>query len=255
MPKSIVMIHGMSCSSWCWDSFTSYFEDKGYKCYTPILRHHEVNPLGKPPLELGTTGIRDYIKDLEKFILTLDEKPILMGHSMGGLLVQILLAKGLGIKGVLLAPAPPRGINALSWSALKYFPLFFKTWPFWKKPFRISFKLAVYAFLQRTPGADHKKIYKRLVYESGRAASEISLWMFDQKKSSKVDESKIDLPMLIISGSLDRILPAPVVKKIYRKYHRNAEYKEFKNNTHWLIAEQGWEEVAGYIATWIEDKE
>ncbi len=254
MSKTIVMIHGMFGSSWCWDWFKPYFENKGYKCHTPILRHHDISPLENPPKELGTTSLNDYVNDLEKYILKLDEKPILIGHSMGGLLVQLLAAKGLGTKAVMFTPASPSGINALSWSVFKCFSRFFTTWAFWRKPYRISYKLAVYAFLHLMPEQEQKQAYNLLVPESGRAAAEIGLWMFDKNNASKVDETKIHCPMLITSASKDRIVPASVVKKVYKKYIRNAEYKEFENHSHWLIGEQGWEDVADYVAKWLDKK-
>jgi len=64
----------------------------GYRCLTPLLRHHDVDPKDKPHPELGCVSLLDYADDLEKEIRTLDEKPVIIGHSMGGLLTQILEA-------------------------------------------------------------------------------------------------------------------------------------------------------------------
>ncbi len=76
------MIHGMWGGSWYWKNFKQYFEEKGYQCHTPDLRFHDIDPKKEPTPGLGTTSLLDYAHDLEKFIRTLDEKPLLMGHSM-----------------------------------------------------------------------------------------------------------------------------------------------------------------------------
>lgn len=253
MTNDIVMVHGMWGGSWCWSFFKSYFEDKGYTCHVPVLRHHDIDPSDPVPKDLGTTSLLDYVQDLEAYIKKFEKKPILMGHSMGGLLVQMLTAKGLAKKSVLLTPAPPAGIHAISWSVFKCFLSMFLQWGFWKKAHRIPFERAVWAFLHHLPESEQKKEYQKLVYESGQAASEIGLWPLDPNKASRVDETKITSPMLIVTASKDRIVPAFIVRKIADKYHHVAIFKEFENHSHWLIGEENWEEVADYVKRWIEN--
>ncbi len=110
----------------------------------------------------------DYVQDLEKYIRGFEHPPILLGHSMGGLLVQLLAQRGLGSKAVLLTPASPHGIQALTWSVLRSFYQIFMSWGFWKKPFRISYDSASYAFLNQIPESDRQSEYDKLVYESGK---------------------------------------------------------------------------------------
>lgn len=94
MAGTLVMIHGMMGGAWCWDDYKRYFEDKGYRCVTPVLRYHNMNPRGKPDPRLRSTGLLDYAADLEREIKKMDEPPVLVGHSMGGLLAQILGGRG-----------------------------------------------------------------------------------------------------------------------------------------------------------------
>lgn len=187
MTKTIVMIHGMWGGAWCWENYKRFFEQKGYQCYTPVLRHHEVDPKDKPPADLGTTGLLDYARDLEDYILKLDldEKPILIGHSMGGLLAQILGSRGLASVIVLLTPASPAGINALKFSVLKSFWSNLTKWGFWRKPFRIPFNAAVYSMMHLLPKEEQKAAYNQFVDESGRASSEIGFWFLDPGEQQK----------------------------------------------------------------------
>jgi len=252
MAKTIVMIHGMQGAGWYWEKYKGFFEARGYHCVTPTLRFHDVDPEEPPNPHLGTTSLLDYAEDLEKEIRSLDELPTLMGHSMGGLLAQILGSRGLARALVLLTPASPSGILALRPSVIRCFWSGLKIWGFWRKPVRQTFHEAVYSMLQLLTVEEQKEIYDRFVHESGRAACEIGLWFFDRKGAAKVDEAKVTCPVLVIAGTQDRITLASVVRKVARKYGAVSTYKEFANHSHWVVAEPSWEEIAGYIADWLE---
>ena len=249
--ETIVMIHGMSCAGWAWENYKKFFEQKGYRCVTPTLRFHDMDPYETPNPQLGTTSLLDYAEDLEKEIHKLDTMPILMGHSMGGLLAQILGSRGLAKALILLAPASPHGILALKPSVIKCFWSSLTTWGFWKKPMRLTFDQAVYSMMHLLPAEEQKGAFDKFVYESGRASSEIGFWLFDSKGAAKVDESKVTCPVLVIAGAEDRITPASVVQKVANKYKAVSTYKEFTNHAHWVIGESGWQEIAEYTSDWL----
>ena len=251
MGETIVMIHGMWNREWSWDHYKTFFENEGYRCVTPTLRYHDVEPYGKPDPRLGTTSLIEYAADLENLISKFDSPIILMGHSMGGLLAQILASRQIADAAVLLAPASPYGILALTPSVVRSFWSMLTTWKFWKKPGRQTFQEASYSTLGVLPNDVKKKAFERFVYESGRAAFEIGFWYLDSKKASKVDEKNISCPILIIVGTEDKITPASVVRKIADKYREIAVYKEFENHGHWIIGEPGWEKIAGYTSGWL----
>ena len=251
MAETIVMIHGMWGSGWYWENFKGFFESKGYRCVIPTLRFHDMDPNAVPDPRLGTTSLLDYAEDLEKLIRELQVRPILMGHSMGGLLAQILGSRGLAKALVLLTPASPRGIIALKPSVIKSFWSGLTTWGFWRKPLRQTFDEAAYSMLNLMPFESQKSIYDQFVFESGRAASEIGFWLFDSKKAARVDESKVTCPVLIIAGEKDRIVPVSITRKIAEKYKRVSTYKEFPDHSHWVVGEPGWQEIAEYIKEWL----
>jgi pimeloyl-ACP methyl ester carboxylesterase len=211
-----------------------------------------MDPSDPPFPDLGRTSLLDYVEDLGTFIRKLGPKPILMGHSMGGLLTQMLAAKGLAAKAILLAPAPPAGIHALSWSMFRSFSGMFFQWGFWRKPHRISFDMAVYAFLHQLPESEQKQEYENLVYESGRAAAEIGLWYLDPSCASRVDDTRVTCPVLIVAGGKDRIVPVGVARKILQKYREVAILKEFDRHCHWLMGGDDWEPVAACVLDWLE---
>ena len=249
MSDTLFMIHGMWCGSWYWENYKKFFEKKQYKCFAYTLRYHDMDPKDKPEPKLGTVSLLDYAEDLEREITQLGSKPIIIGHSMGGLLAQILGTRGLAKALVLLTPAAPSGIMALKPSVIRCFWSSLTKWNFWKRPIRLTFNEAVYSILNLMPEDEQRSIYSKFVYESGRAAAETGLWIFDKKKAARIEESKVTCPVLVIGGAKDRITPVSITRQIARKY--KATYKEFANHAHWVIAEPGWEEITEYIYKWL----
>lgn len=251
--ETIFMIHGMMGGSWCWDNYRSFFTEQGYHCVTPVLRYHDIDPRAVPDPQLGTTGLLDYAADLEEEIRRLDTVPVIMGHSMGGLLAQILGSRGLARALVLLTPAAPHGIHCVSYTVVRSFAGLLLRYNSWKKPFRISFGQAVYAMLHLLPPAEQKKVYDRLVWESGRAAFQIGFWFLDRQKASRVDHARVKCPVLVVGAGQDRITPAAVVQKVAAKYGPVATYREYANHAHWILSGPGWREIAADTAAWLEE--
>jgi pimeloyl-ACP methyl ester carboxylesterase len=246
------MIHGMWGGGWYWENYKTFLEEKGYQCITPTLPYHDMDPAAEPDPALGTMSLLDYAQYLEGVISELDSPPIVIGHSMGGLLAQILASRGLAKALVLLTPASPRGVLALKPSVIWSFISVMIKWGFWKKPMRLSFGKAVYSMLHLLSPEEQKKTYESFVYESGRAAFEIGFWLLDSKRASAVDESKVTCPVLVIASKEDRITPASVVRNVAKKYQSACTYKEMPNNAHWVIGEPGWEQIVGYVAEWLK---
>ncbi|MCD4681934.1 MAG: alpha/beta hydrolase [Bacteroidales bacterium] len=252
MAETILMIHGMCAGPWCWDNYQKYFESEGYKCIKSTLRFHEMDPNNKPDPQLGTISLLDYIDDLVEEINQLEELPIIMGHSMGGLLTQKLAEKRLAKAAILLTPATPAGIFNFKFSQVKTFWSIQNTSGFWKKPIRFTFHEFKYGVLNLLPPDKQKEIYEKLVFDSGKALAEIAYWFFDSKNATKVDESKVTCPVLVIGGGRDRITPSSLTRKVAMKYKAVSTYKEFENNAHWIIGEDGWEEIAGFTNHWLK---
>ena len=179
---------------------------------------------------------------------------ILMGHSMGGLLAQILGSRQLAKSLILLAPAAPRGIFVFEPSVLNsFFRMMTEKWGFWRRPLKPTFDEAVYAMLHRVPEAEQRKIYNKLCFESGRAVFETGFWLLDRQKASKVKSSSITVPIFIAAGEEDMITPIKVVKKIAKKYRKlQPTFNIYKNHAHWLLAEPGWEKITEDIFSWMK---
>ena len=254
MSKTIVMIHGMWGSGDIWDGYKDYFEAQGYRVIAPTLRLHGEKYRAIAPPQLGTVSILDYAADLEKEIRALDEKPIIMGHSMGGLIAQILASRGLASQLDLLTSAPPAGILALRPSSTRTFLSVLSVWGFWKQPMRLSFSEAKYGILGLLTPEQQVAEYAKYSFESGQAAFEIAFWPLDANKATFVSSKAVTCPVLVISGGQDKIVPASVVKQVAKKYRKNTDvtYKEFKKFAHAIHQQKGWQEIAVYVLDWIK---
>ncbi len=255
MADTIFMIHGMWSTAHDWDNYRRFFEAKGYRCIAPTLPYHDMDPHAEPDARLGTASLLDYADVLEQELRELDEKPIVMGQSMGGLLAQMLGARGLAKLLVLLTPATPAGILAITPSVIRGFWSTQTKWGFWKKPMRQTFAEAEYSMMHLLPESERKAIYDRFVYESGRAAFEIGYWFLDTRCTTRIDESRVTCPVLVVGATQDRITPASVVRRVAKKYKAVATYKEFENHAHWVLGEPRWEEIAEYVYGWLRREE
>jgi len=251
MSKTIFMIHGMWGGPWAMETFKAYFEQRGYRCVATTLRHHD-RPPGQPPHpELGTLSLLDYVSDLEREIDALGERPIVLGHSMGGLLAQMVAARGRARAAILVAPAFPRGIFGTTPSVARSFLSVTSKWGFWKKPHIATFGEVRYSSLNRMPPATQRAIYDRFVPESGRVVFEIGYWYLDRRKASAVDLERVTCPVLTLVGEDDRITPAMIVRFVAKRYRRNGTFLRYPGHGHWIMAEPGWESVAADVETWI----
>lgn len=229
--KTIVFIHGMMGDGGYWEAWKHFFEARGYQCHTPTLPAHDRGFDETPDPRLSQLGIADYVEHIRSFMLTLDERPILIGHSMGALITQLLIADGLAIKSVLIAPAPPAGIFALSPSVIRSFLPIVLTCCFWKKAIRLSEPGARYALSNLLSDHEASSLYKKGRWESGRAVAQMGLWFLDPKRTTSVDEHKVTTPLLVIAGGQDHSIPPTLARKIAFKYP-TAHYLEYSDHAH-----------------------
>ena len=255
IPKShtVVFVHGMFVTPRCWERWERYFQDRGYKTLAPAWPEHD-QPVqsqrqSHPNPRLGALTLADVLQRYREVIRGLDEPPILIGHSMGGLIVQLLLQEGLGAAGIAIDSAPPKGVISLKWSFLK------SNWPAIspsariEEPIDMSFAAFQYAFVNTLPVDTQRAAYDgHVVPESRRVGKGPTT------DTARIDFGKARAPLLMIAGSEDHIIPASLNRSNYHKYDKTpaiTDFREFSARTHWIIAQDGWEEVADYVSAWI----
>jgi len=240
----------------CWEHWLDYFQAKGYHCIAPAWpgRDKPVETLRKshPDPQLSTLTLSQVIVHYVILIKILDEKPILIGHSMGGLVVQLLLQKYVGIAGVAIDSAPPQGVFTTE------LPFLRSNWPHINpfvsqaSPIQMTLERFQYTFVNNLPLEIQQSAYERYVVPESRRVPAQSL-----TKVAAINFSNPHPPLLLVAGSNDHLIPASLNQTNYKKYKRSpsiTDFKEFAGRTHFIIGQPGWEEVAGYITAWLDEK-
>ncbi|KAA0009872.1 MAG: alpha/beta hydrolase [Thermoplasmata archaeon] len=222
----LVFIHGMWGSADMWKPFINYFGERGFKCKSIEL---------KEGLDLRKTSFIDYVRKVKRIV---GENDVVIGHSLGGLIVQ-KIAEEMKIKGgVAICPAPPRGIKfrkKMVVSSLKYLPKVIM-----KKPFKPDFSFSRKLFMNCLEEDEAKIAYEKLGEDSAIVAYEITM------NKIAVNENKVSCPLLFIATKEDRASPPFIVEKIARKY--NAEYKLY-DGCHWIF--KNWRDIADGIQAFL----
>ncbi|GER07222.1 alpha/beta hydrolase [Iodidimonas muriae] len=249
----IVMVHGMWSRGNCWDRLRAYFEERGHRVLAPTLPWHDMSAASPPPAKLGCASLIDYTDALEKEITAFDRDAILIGHSMGGLLVQKLAARGLGSKLICLSPAPSSGMFPFYWGPTRSFLKTTLRPGFWKKPHKASWEQARWSvFNAGVPLEEARAVYADYVWESGRALFELALWYLDGDQAACVNRDRIRIPVLVAVGAQDRITPKEWARSAVRRFEGRARYAEFPDYGHWLIGDPAWPHVAKRIERFLE---
>lgn len=252
--RMIVFITGAFVSNSCWDEWRIFFEEKGYQTIAPPLpaKDGAANDLRQTQPNACIAALRlesltDYFADI---VRQLPEKPILVGHSMGGLITQILLQRELAACGIAIHSLQPQGIFTFKLSFYKagWGPLGFFTSV--KKSFLMSFKQWQYAFTNGMSYEEQKEgYYKYLIPESKLVVRDAI------SRAAKVDFKRPHAPLLFIAGSADNFIPASLNYSNYKKYKHPGsvtDYKELTGRNHFVLGQPTWKEDAAYIADWIE---
>jgi len=228
---------------------SSGLEARGFRCFAPSLRAHETGVLHP---EVGNLSVSDYVEDLKAFIKAqaFTQAPILLGHSMGGLLAQKLAAELDVFALVLLTPASPAGINATALKTTMAFARTLLTPGFQKKPHKPSFARARISAFTGLPERQHQPLYASLVEESGRALFEIAFWWADRGRASRVDAGAVRCPVYVVSAGLDQLTPASVVRKVAARYP-GAALRHYPTRGHWVIDDSLTDDMLAEIATWL----
>ncbi|WP_421998953.1 alpha/beta hydrolase [Reyranella sp.] len=252
MARLAVFIHGMWATPDVWHNWRPFLEERGWRTLAPALRHHDAPTLDPPPA-LGTTSLLDYASDLEAELRSLPEKPVVIGHSMGGLLALMLCARGLATAGVLLTPAPPAGVLALRPSNVLAFARIETRWGWWRKPHRATLREALSHTFNTTDPREGSECHAGFVHDSGRALLELGLPWLARPRAADIDPRLVTVPLLFVAAEQDRLVPPDVVQRTARRFGHASDFLRYPGG-HWVLGQPGWERIAGDTVAWLEGK-
>lgn len=250
--RTIVFIHGMYMNSRCWEHWVPAFQAKGYTCLAPDWpgRDQPVDVLRKkhPDPQLGQLTLSRVLQHMTGIIRSLKEKPVLIGHSMGGLVVQLLLQQDLAAAGVAIDSAPPMGVLTTQWPFLK------SNWPHITPfvpvghPIEMTFERFQYTFVHTLPPGEQRAAYDRYVVPESRRVPRESLM-------ARIDFHRPHAPLLLIAGSLDHLIPAALNRTNHARYQASpsvTDFQEFPGRTHFIVGQEHWQEVVETIGAWLD---
>ncbi|HAG92895.1 MAG TPA: alpha/beta hydrolase [Gammaproteobacteria bacterium] len=252
--QTIVFIHGMYLTPAVWNDWQNYFEAQGYETHAPAWPLHEFSVEEQnqlhPNATLGELSLKDVLNQYRAFINTLDEKPIAIGHSMGGLVAQMLLEEGLLSGAIAIHSAPPYGVLSAEPEFLK------ANWPMLNplisvdEPIQLTLSQFQYGFANGMEESEQQAAYEEyLVPESRRVG---------RATTTKAAQLQFDVarePLLLIAGGIDRTITARLNYANFQAYRRTpaiTDFRQFPQRNHWTIGMSDWQSVANYIAQWIE---
>lgn len=254
--KSVVFITGCFVSHTCWDDWRIYFESKGYSTVAPPWPYkngttEELRARQPNDSDLGTLTLTQVIDHYTAILASYPQKPIVIGHSFGGMITQILVNRDLAAAGIAIHPVPTLGVFPYEFSFLKSTWKSLGLFTSLKKTYLMSFKDWQYAFVNGMPLAEQKDAYKKLTIPESKTVARGGL-----TSAAKVDYNKPHPPLLITSGTEDNITPAHLNRRNYNRYKKNGsvlDYKEFRGRNHFVLALDTWKEDADYILNWLKN--
>jgi pimeloyl-ACP methyl ester carboxylesterase len=248
----IVLIHGLWMTPRSWEHWKERYERRGYEVITPAYPglEVEVEALREDPSPIANLTAPDTLAHLESVIRELDRPPLIMGHSYGGLMTQMLLDRGLGAAGVAIDSAPPEGIRKVPLAQIKALFAAFEN-PATLKQFH-------YAFTNTLSEEESAEVYERYhVAAPGRLIWDGFLANVEPGHQDTWVNFSNDqrAPLLFIAGGVDHVMPASVNRSNFEHYKSAAhtDYKEFEGRSHFTVGQPGWEDVADYALNWANE--
>lgn len=258
--KTIVLIHGLWVTPRSWENFQRHYDARGYRVLAPAWPgiKGEVEDMRRDPSSFNGVGIEQVLAHYTAIIRALPEKPILMGHSYGGLITQILIDRGLGVAGVAIDSVPAKGIKLLPFSTIEALTPALANPANFGRTYLFPFARWWRVFANSLTETAARAAYARYAIAApGRAIFQAALSNVTPGSAASINFRNADrAPLLFIGGERDVIMPASLNRKNHRKYRHSSavtEYKEFAGRSHFIIGEAGWEAVADYALDWALD--
>jgi len=252
--KTIMFITGAFVSHSCWEEWIVFFKSKGYKTVAPpwpyknetseTLRQSHSNS------KIANLRLNDLVDYYTEIIEKLPEKPILIGHSYGGLLAQLLIQKDLASVGICMHTIPPAEIVYFNFS---FYKTIWNTVSFFNsadKTYLMPFKKWQFYFANEMSFEEQKETYEKLAIPESKLVLRDIL-----SAASKIDFTKKHCPLLFVSGAKDHFIVASIQYSNFKKYnnvHSISCYKEFPESNHLVLKQENWKTVAEFIANWLE---
>ncbi len=255
MKPTLFCIHGLWATPATFVGLRARFEALGYTVIAPALPLHDRDPALPPPAEIATLTVEDYarflVAEIEKLALQGQAPPVIIGHSMGGMLAQIVGARVPHRGLVLLSPAATATTVSPSFDIIRTMFGVVTKWGWWHSPTRIEWGPARWGIYNGVPEDIAREQFAGLVWDSGRVIAEMTLANVSTTRATTVDYSRLDKPALVIVGTEDRITVPGIARATARKLRGVIDYHQIAGAGHWLFWGETEIKVGDYLAEWL----
>ncbi|HWQ02690.1 MAG TPA: alpha/beta hydrolase [Gaiellaceae bacterium] len=255
----VVFIHGLWLLPASWEPWAQVFEDAGYIAVLPgwpddpeTVEEAKADPDVFARKSVGQ--VADYVDGI---IRRLDRKPVVIGHSFGGLMTEILAGRGIAAASVAIAPAPFRGVLPLPISALRSASPVLKNPANYNRAVPLTYDQFRYAFANAVSEDEAKQLYESCAVPApGKPLFQAATANLNPWTEVKVDHENPERgPMLIIVGKEDHTVPPAIARASFDKEKRNegvTEYVEMDGHGHAITIDPGWREVADTALAFVQ---
>jgi len=262
MPDTIVLIHGLWMTPLSWEGWSARFAERGHQVLAPAwpgMEDRSVESLRGDTSAFERLGVTEIADHYDRIVRDLDRPPIIIGHSFGGLVTQILLDRGLGAAGVAVDPAPPKGIYVIPPASLRVASVALRNPANRKRAVMLTPAQFRYAFGNTLSEAESNAVYERQAIPGpGRTLFQAGLANFNRNAATKINfGNDTRAPLLILGGGKDHTVPAPTTRRNYKLQSRSqavTEYREYPERSHYTVGLEGWQAVADHALEWAVAK-
>ena len=246
----ILLIHGMWSTPATFDRLRPVLEASGHATHAPVLPFHDRPASLPPPAELGRLSITAYVDFLVAEAGKLEAPPVILGHSMGGLLAQLVAARVAHAGLVLLSPAAAANAQAFSTDPLRTLKAVVTKWGWWESPTLCDADGARWGIFNGVAQAETEHEIAALVWDSGRVLAEIALPpLFGTV--TRVEYGRLAQPALVVVGSDDRTTPPGIARATARQLTGRVDYPELPGVPHWLFWGDVEQRLAALVVDWL----
>jgi non-heme chloroperoxidase len=257
----VVFVHGLWLHAESWGAWVERFRDAAYAPIAPGWPGDadSVAETRKQPDRVAGYGIDDVVSHYAGIIRGLDAKPIVVGHSFGGLIAQRLLGEDLAAAAVAIDPAPVKGVLFLPPSALRVASIALRSPANRNRAVALTPEQFRYGFGNAISPQESAELYERWTIPSpGKPLFEAAVANFAPGSPAKVRTGNATRgPLLITAGGKDHTVPGAVSRATRKLYHKSpavTDYREFRDRGHSLTIDSGWQEVADAVLAWLKER-
>jgi pimeloyl-ACP methyl ester carboxylesterase len=256
-----MFVHGLWLHAESWNRWAELFRARGYEASAASWPgdSDSTEATRRAATAVAGYGVAEIADHIAAQIATLRMKPVLIGHSFGGLLVQNLLGRDLAAAAIAIDPAPIKGVWQLPISALR------SAFPVLRNPLNVTRSVSLtptqfrFAFTNAVPEQEAKELYEKYAMPApGRPLFQAATANLNPSAATRVNvRNSTRGPLLLVSGAADHTVPPAIVKGTLAAYRNSSaitELKTFANRGHSLTIDSGWREIAEYCATWLASK-